>query len=52
MLTIRGIQSKRFGRDPVAISQSFLNRFVSGETALKCPATLNMLLQILAAGTN
>jgi len=41
---IGGIQSGRFGRDPVAVSQSFLDRFVSGETALKRPATLNVSL--------
>ena len=41
-LHIRGIQSRHFGRDPVAISQSFLVGFVSGEMALNRPATLNM----------
>ena len=34
-MTIRALKrNRRFGRDPVAVSQSFLDRFVSGETAL------------------
>ena len=43
----RGIQSRHFGRDPVAVSQSFLVGFVSGETALNRPATLNVLFQFM-----
>jgi hypothetical protein len=41
-IIIRGIQSRRFGRDPAAVSQSFLVIFVSSETALNRPATLNV----------
>ena len=44
---IRGIQSRRFGRDPVAVSQSFPVGFVSGETALNRPATLNVSFQFM-----
>lgn len=33
---IRGIQSRRFGRDPVAVSQSSLVRFVSSEIQVAC----------------
>ena len=38
---IRGIQSRRFSCDSVAVSQPFLVRFVSSETTLNHPATLN-----------
>jgi hypothetical protein len=43
----RGIQSRRFGRDPVVVSQSFLVGFISGETALNRPATLNVSFQFV-----
>jgi hypothetical protein len=33
LLYIRGIQSRHFDCDPVAVSQSFLDRFVSSEMA-------------------